>query len=311
MEKKLFTTAQETHLIPIELEIVAPHHQFESDDLEVCEPQDEEMEYYFDGDDGPDDDELEIKEISDNDGDDLEVFISELPGAPNGTKVPVSEVEHDDKEGSADENDAKTKKTDKWNWKGKGDFVAWLKERLASVPKHSGTDVAGLERALSYMGKIDDAISKAMREDLDGELDADKVEEVRSQIEDGMERLEDRIETIKKTKKKKKTAEINPEMVKEGGSSLGMRGVYITVPVFISSLARIIINAHVSNGRDMNDIYNRLVKKFAVNDREELEIQQVLLDMGMPLHMDRGLAGQKEVDINSSDNFDFSAYFHG
>lgn len=311
MEKKLISNAQATHLIPIELEIVAPHHEFDDEDLEVCAEPSDELEYYFDGDDDAENENLEIKEISDkDDGDNLEIFISELPGAPNGTKVPVVEIDQDEKE-TSDENDAKTKKTDKWNWKGKGDFVAWLKERLASVPKHSGTDIAGLERAVSYMSKIDDAISKAMREDMDGELDADKVEEVRSQIEDGMERLEDRIETIKKTKKKKKTAEIDPEMVKEGGSSLAMRGVYITVPVFISSLARIIVNAHVSNGRDMNDIYNKLVKKFAVNEREELEIQQVLLDMGMPLHMDRGLVGQKDIDINSSDNFDFSAYFHG
>ena len=52
------------------------------------------------------------------------------------------------------------------------------------MPKHSGYDSAGLERAVAYLDRIDSEISKAMRSDLDGSLNADHIENVRSQIED-------------------------------------------------------------------------------------------------------------------------------
>src|SRR5512135_114813 len=150
---------------------------------------------------------------------DLEIVVEELPGAPAGTKDPdVIEVSdeplHVEEGGGADANDAKKGKEGKGKWDlmkdGPKGFVACIKERLDNVPKHSGYDSAGLERAVSYMEKLDSEISKVMRMDLDSELDANQVEKIRAQLDDGLSRLHNRLDKVKESKKssrkKKKTA---------------------------------------------------------------------------------------------------------
>lgn len=148
---------------------------------------------------------------------DIEIVVEELPGAPAGTKDPVIEVAEEPLHVEEDANDAKksekNEKGAKWDWAKHGPhgFVAWIKERLAAVPKHSGYDSAGLERAMAYMEKLDNEISKAMRMDLDEELDANQVEKVRSQLDEGLSRLQARLDKVKDSKKssrkRKKTAQ--------------------------------------------------------------------------------------------------------
>jgi hypothetical protein len=78
------------------------------------------------------------------------------------------------------------------------------KQKTSKVPKHTGYDTAGLERAVAYLQKLDSEISKAMRMDLDGALDANLVEEIRGQIEDGIEKLHSRLSKVLHSKKTKK-----------------------------------------------------------------------------------------------------------
>lgn len=163
---------------------------------------------------------LEVHEPIEN----LEIEVGELPGAPPGTKdpEPVLEVAESPMQVSempaADDNEAKKSKNEKWDWSKHGThgFINWIKERIDSVPKHSGYDSAGLERAMSYMEKLDSEISKAMRMDLDGELDANKIEEVRAKIDDGVARLQNRLDKVKESKKsskkrKKSAADLSKE----------------------------------------------------------------------------------------------------
>jgi hypothetical protein len=150
---------------------------------------------------------------------DVEIVVEELPGAPAGTKDPELEVHeepvevHDQEAAKDEKKDGKAGKNEKWDWSKHGPhgFVAWIKERLGSVPKHSGYDSAGLERAMAYMERLDNEISKAMRMDLDEELDANKVEKVRAELDDGLSRLQSRLDKVKdakkSSKKKKKTAQ--------------------------------------------------------------------------------------------------------
>ena len=138
----------------------------------------------------------------------------DLPGAPESPFVieeekPLEVSEEDVKDNDkadADENDAKKKKNDKWDWKSRGSegFIEWIRDRFNDVPKHSGYDISGVQRACSYLEFLDSEVSKAMRLDINGELEANKIEEVRSKIENGIDRLNDRIEQIKKSKKNKK-----------------------------------------------------------------------------------------------------------
>ena len=154
---------------------------------------------------------------------DLEIVVDELPGAPHGTKDPEPVLEVADEPLTVEEapaDDAKKVKNEKWDWSSKGPhgFVAWIKEKIQTVPKHSGYDTAGLERAMAYMEKLDSEISKAMRMDLDGELDANKVEEVRAKLDEGISRLQARLDKVKESKKsprkrKKSAADLN-EIIK-------------------------------------------------------------------------------------------------
>ncbi len=230
----------------------------------------------------------------------------------------VDDSEEDDKDKSeADDSDAKkSKKNEKWDWETKGGkgFLVWVKERIDSVPKHSGYDTAGLERAVSYLERLDDEISKAMRLDLDGELDANQIEHVRSQIEKGLDMLSDRIDAInesKKNKKKKNKKKSDLEttgLVKEAQKITGVQGIYVTVPLLISRVARVCINGMVSAGHDIEDLYKKQVKKYNLNTREQAETMQLLADMGYPLRQDRGYMPEDEIEV--TDGMDFAQNFH-
>ena len=253
----------------------------------------------------------------------VEIVVEELPGAPQNSPEPVLEVAEEPSLHVEDDNEAKKEKEEdpkgaKWNWSKHGPqgFVAWIKERLDSVPKHSGTDSAGLERAMAYMEKLDNEISKAMRVDLDSELDANQVEKIRAQLDDGLSRLQARLEKVKDSKKssrkKKKTAEYEVDedgFIKEAQKITGVKGVYVTVPLLISRIARVCVNGTVSAGHDIEDLYTRQVKKYALNTREQAEVRQLLWDMGYPLREDRGFFPDEDLEVSDSDNMDWAANY--
>lgn len=253
----------------------------------------------------------------------IDIVLEELPGAGDDIpEIPIvvedEEPKLDKKEEITDENDArKSKKSDKWDWESKGasGFVSWIKERIDTVPRHSGMDTAGLERAISYLERLDTEISKAMRLDLEGDLDANKIEEVRSKIDDGLARLHERLDKVKKSKKgyKKKKAEFlsEPGLVKEAQKITGVQGIYVTVPLLISRVARVCINGTVSAGHDIEDLYNRQVKFYKLSTREQAEVMQLLADMGYPVRQDRGFMPEDALEISDSDGMDWAANFKG
>jgi hypothetical protein len=167
------------------------------------------------------------------------------------------------------------------------------------------------------MERIDNEISKAMRMDLDGELDGNKVESVRSQLDDGIARLQARLDKVKDTKKsnkrKKKSEYIMDEdgFIKEAQKITGVQGVYVTVPLLISRIARVCVNGTVSAGHDIEDLYHRQVKKYSLNEREQAEVQQLLFDMGYPLRQDRGFMPDDDLEVSDSDNMDWAANYRG
>jgi len=251
--------------------------------------------------------------------DDPEVIEVQLQLVPGAGDLPdpeeVIEVEEKEEDSKKDDNDAKPKKNEKWDWESRGatGFIAWIKERCDDVPKHSGQDTAGLERAVAYLERLDNEISKAMRLDLDGDLDANQIEKVRATIDQGVERLHDRLDKIKKNKKvsrkKKSDFEYSDGLVKEAQKITGVQGVFITVPLLISRIARVCINGMVSAGHDIEDLYERQVKFYKLNDREQAEVMQLLADMGYAVRQDRGFMPNDDVDTRSSDNFDWAANY--
>lgn len=256
----------------------------------------------------------------------IELIVEDIPGAPPGTHDPELEVSEDsdeedeepEEEVKLDENEAKkAANNEKWNWSSKGadGFIPWVKDRLDSIPKHSGMDTAGIERAISYMDRLDGEISKAMRLDIDGDLDANKIEDVRSKIDDGLDRLHDRLDKIKKSKKikRKKTAtdETGERLIKEAQKITGVQGTFVTVPLAVSAIARICVNGVVSAGKNLDDLFFKLAAKYDLTQREQSEVAWLLQDMGFPLRGDRGFFPDEEVDVESSDNYEWIANYPG
>lgn len=262
----------------------------------------------------------EIPEILD--AGDIQIVIDELPGVEKLDPEFEETLEvHDDETVQsnatqlADNNEAKKSKRDpKWDWESTlpHGFVGWIKTKLDEVPKHSGKDTAGIERAISFMDRLDNEISKAMRGDLEGQLDANKIEEVRAQIDDGIERLHVRLDLIKSKKgKRKKKAEEQSGMVKEAQKATNITGIVITVDLLISRIARACINGMVSAGHDIEDIFEKQAKYYELDKREKAMTMQLLSDMGYPLRQDRGLPIDEDVDMTSTDNVDWAANYVG
>lgn len=271
------------------------------------------------------DDSEEELEVSDSDDNlivnENDIKFGDLPGAPPGTIAPepiVDQAPEQDQlqvsEQDLLEAKDKPKKNEKWDWESKGPhgFVAWIKDRFDSVPTHSGYDSSGLERAMSYLDKLDNEISKAMRLDLDGELDADKIEKVRAEIDEGISRLQerlDKVKTNKKSKRKKKSEVISDSIIKEAQKITGVQGVYVVVPLLISRIARVCINGTVSGGHDIEDIYANQIKKYNLDDREQAEVMQLLSDMGYAMRQDRGYMPDDDIVVEDG-KFDWSSQYH-
>jgi hypothetical protein len=294
-------------LVPLEvpLEVSEPHEAHELPEGAHLSPE------------GGHDHSMEVAEPGE-----VSIVIDDIPGAPPDSKDPEPELEvHEEPAMKVeDQNDAgKPKKDPKWDWEAHGPhgFIAWVKSRCDDVPKHSGQDTAGLERAMAYLDKLDGEISRAMRMDLDGELDANQIEKVRAMIDDGISRLHDRLDKVKKVKKtnrtKKKTSELdtNELLVKEGQKITGVSGVIVTVDLLTSRIARVCINGMVSGGHDIEDLYLRQVKEYGLNKREQASVMQLLSDMGYPLRQDRGFMPDEDLHVEDSDNMDWGANYKG
>ena len=89
-----------------------------------------------------------------------------------------------------------------------------------------------------------------------------------------------------------------------------MGSIVITVPLFISSIARSCINGMVSAGHDIEDIFKKLAKEYDLTKREKLELIQLLSDMNYPIRRDLGMPLDQEIDTASSDNVNWSQQFY-
>lgn len=238
-----------------------------------------------------------------------------LPGSDADMPIEVStddNIEVEDS-GKKDKNDLKEKNEievqDPWNpmkTHGPDRIFEWYQDRIGNIPRHSGREISGIERVIAYLQRMDREMSKVIANDYDGKVDIQAFENARRELQSAVDRCEKALDTLKKTTK---SAVRENELVKEGQKSTHVGGIIVTVPIFISRLARICINGMVSAGHDIEDLYGRLVKKYALNEREQAELMQLLFDMGFPLRRDRGFNTNELIDQTSSDNMDWGANY--
>jgi hypothetical protein len=251
-------------------------------------------------------------EIGDNievssDPHEVAFVLDKIPGAPNAQEIIVEPEEEHEIEVEADPAD-----TDAWKWE-HSSFLPWLSKMFSKVPPHSGYDTTGLEKAIAYFEALNREISKAMRTDFKDEINAAQAERAREQIENGLERLVERLEKVKtdkykRHKKKSKGLAEEAGLVKEAQKAAN---IIVTVPLLISRIARVCINGMISAGHDIEDIFKRQVEEYDLTKREQAELSQLLSDMGYAMRQDRGFAIGTPVQEWRSDNFDWAAAYKG
>lgn len=229
---------------------------------------------------------------------DVQCFV--LPLIPGATNLEPIEVSDDEDRGEEEIGTNAKSSSDPWKYE-LNNFIEWLQDRMANFPRHSGNDLLGLERAISYAKKLIQEATSAVRQDLKGEIDINKASDALDKLYDGLHRLEERRDDVQKTKyKRKKKAGDNSEMIKEAQKAPGVGGVIVTVPLLISSVARALINGTISSGRDMEDLYKRAVKVHKLDLNQQTELIQLLADMNFP--MKRDFIYAPEDDTSDPDN---------
>ena len=229
-------------------------------------------------------------------------------------------------------------------------FIAYITTKKNSIPKHSGETVPGCERALHYLKSLNLEISKAMRTDLKGLIDEQQVDALRKEIESMVERLDKQINKLQ-SKKRKAEMEVriisqgqcdkcncetpmwedvankrlvclscNNEIDAGSGcvgcdeglekeANTAVVNMYITP--FERAIISTVINSVVSGGKQINEVFERLNKKYAFTDREKLAFVSLLSDYGYPVFVDRGRVGDKNQDpSDSNESCDFLTQYY-
>jgi len=244
---------------------------------------------------------------------------SKVPGSD--TIIEVEEVQE-------------AKDTDWANDKDHSKFVSHLKNKLTKIPKHSGNTLPGCERAIFYLKDLQNELSKAMRSDLEGKIEEKEADDLYKDINKKIELLENQINKLRTNtitqnrafasipqfklvseEKCNKCNSIAPSwhdvendrivcLNCESSISTGELNKVAATPylqVHINAFERAIvgtlINASVSNGKNIEDVYHKLNDKYKFTDREKLSLQQILSDYGFPILMDRA-----KIEENNGEN---------
>jgi hypothetical protein len=188
-------------------------------------------------------------------------------------------------------------------------FMEWFVGKLRQIQHPSAIlgNKTKMEKALGQYIKLNREVSKALRSDFDDVLDTTRVDELRSFVEKAIDTLEDSLYGIEKMKRRRKQmkrrgSEENGEMVKEG-TAPHFGGMVISVSPFIRGIAGLLINGKVANGRNMEELFEEIKKKYDLDKREELEVLQVVADMGYPIYRDRAKLNEDTTDPTREDNF--------
>jgi len=191
-------------------------------------------------------------------------------------------------------------------------FVQFLDEQMSHIPtlQHAQGNLSKMENAAARWKKLNNYCSEAMRSDFDGSLDVDDVDKKRQQIEYNMDALQDAIDglhAMKQTRRNQRRRrradeDLDDTLTKEAGTP-SFQGFQVNITPFHRAIVSGMINGVVSGGRNMNDLWTDAKKKYEMNPREELEILQIMADMGYPEFKDRLRFGEKDEDPSRESGF--------
>jgi hypothetical protein len=247
-------------------------------------------------------------------GEDVTQFLEDHGSEP--VLLPGADVSSD--EVNADEEEVET------DYANDGDlskFMNYIHEQYpTNIPQHDGRSMVGCERAVTYLDKLNSQISRAIRDDGDNVLDVQELESVRVSIMKDILVLKNHLGKLKKKLKDEhdKTASLDkggiPKWINGTGKEVEYddlkkeattpRNIVIAVSPFERAISGIMINAHVSGGHSIEDVYGFLAKKYSIDEREELAIMQLCMDSGFHMFKDRGTYAPFDADSEKGEGKD-------
>jgi len=206
-------------------------------------------------------------------------------------------------------------KSDDWRSSGKSElFPQHLEKELGRIKKPSQIrgNRAEMERAKGQYMQLCSDISRALRSDYEGVLDAEDIDRKRHVVEQYVDQIElalDGIKRMMQERKKRRRAGDDPELVKEA-TAPHFNGMQIVITPFERAVVGALINGVVAGGRNMEELYSEAKSKYDIKPREELSIFQIMTDMGYPCFRDRLRLGDNEDPSRTSGFGEWSsAYF--
>lgn len=184
--------------------------------------------------------------------------------------VEASVVSEDDlDEISASEEEAYIPVVEYGEWTTPEDFQNYIVASIRNHPPVFDGSLNSVRRAFQYLKNVQAELIEGVEQDAPyADLDEDKLrflDSVEQGIEEALVQIAQAVDsglTKKATKSSNFTYFVNP---------------------FIFGLARTMINGKVSQGKNIEDLFEKLDKKYKLNDREKLELYYVLNDMGHPI----------------------------
>ena len=84
----------------------------------------------------------------------------------------------------------------------------------------------------------------------------------------------------------------------------------VFVDPFLQSITRLIMRAHITQGKNIKEVFAQLNDQYKFTDREQLSIHEILLQKGLPVNADLGRLQEKDVSPMDSRNVEFSTEFY-
>lgn len=102
---------------------------------------------------------------------------------------------------------------------------------------------------------------------------------------------------------------VEGEQLKNNMKKAAGAGVYLFEDPFLHSITRLLIQGHITNGKDMREMYAELKNKYAFTPREELSIHELLYQKGFPLIKDLGRIGEDAVRPQEGRGFEHATEY--
>jgi hypothetical protein len=156
-------------------------------------------------------------------------------------------------------------------WTNAASFVKYCAQASRLAPQIQATSPTSLTRAIAYYDNLEKEIIEGAASDAErAELTIEQLQTL-DEVSDEAEMVRGQLRAAAGRVKMLKTA------------AKAARFVY-TVDPFLFAVARLIVNAKVSNGKNIEDTFAKVSAKYGITDREVFALRQLISDMGYPVH---------------------------